>query len=492
MDNVGKARAWLATNSIAGQLIEAQAVELRERFTLEWEQIRNMLDQHNKAAFLESCPDAALFTELLDETLKAAPAAVAARAKKRAEEAKQTAADEMFTGPHAADTGPYPLMRYDADVIAPPRLTLVDGVLGVNGMSLWIAGPDEGKTTVLLDMGLAIAHGNQWHGRPTHKGSVLYCCFERADDMPPRLHGNKQHLPLRDPDSACFAYLDLEGQTLTKGTAQRIAASGLQLAENSGHTCALIVVDTLSAAIGGADENNPKDIGAFNSWVRWIKAQTRAHLAVAHHFGKDRSKGERGHSKLRGDFDALFELDGASIKPVKLKGRKSTMHYQSVAVGLPNGDTSVVMREVAKAEHAERPREPKAGGKEARLLAIIDAAGAAGIGREELNEKAQTIGNVKELLRKLRGKNCLLEEAGRVRCRNGSDFAVDAKEDVYQAPDKAAFEGASVSRHAESKNRAENGKTSNASRGVFDEVKPRKRPSSKAAKGGVSSASSRV
>jgi hypothetical protein len=70
----------------------------------------------------------------------------------------------------------------------------------------------------------------------------------------------------------------------------------------------LVVVDTLSRAMAGGNENAPDDMSAFIRNIDRIRQETGAHVLIVHHCGKDAAKGARGHSCLRAATDTKIEL----------------------------------------------------------------------------------------------------------------------------------------------------------------------------------------
>jgi hypothetical protein len=69
----------------------------------------------------------------------------------------------------------------------------------------------------------------------------------------------------------------------------------------------MVVIDTLSRAMQGGDENGPKDMTAFVANCDQLR-HAGPHLMVVHHCGKDEAKGARGHSSLRAATDTEIEL----------------------------------------------------------------------------------------------------------------------------------------------------------------------------------------
>ena len=72
----------------------------------------------------------------------------------------------------------------------------------------------------------------------------------------------------------------------------------------------LIILDTLSRALSGGNENSPDDMGNLVKHMDKVRHTLKAHLCVIHHSGKDRAKGARGHSLLRAATDTELEVAG--------------------------------------------------------------------------------------------------------------------------------------------------------------------------------------
>jgi hypothetical protein len=75
-----------------------------------------------------------------------------------------------------------------------------------------------------------------------------------------------------------------------------------------GRSVKLVVIDTLSRALAGGNENAPEDMGALVAAMDLIRAETGACVLFIHHSGKDAAKGARGHSLLRAAIDTEIEV----------------------------------------------------------------------------------------------------------------------------------------------------------------------------------------
>jgi hypothetical protein len=78
-----------------------------------------------------------------------------------------------------------------------------------------------------------------------------------------------------------------------------------------------IVIDTLSRALAGGEENSSVDMGALVNHLDEIRKGTRAHVMVIHHTGKNLARGARGHSLLRAATDTEIEVAEGRISVTK-------------------------------------------------------------------------------------------------------------------------------------------------------------------------------
>src|SRR5690606_1496170 len=119
----------------------------------------------------------------------------------------------------------------------------------------------------------------------------------------------------------------------------------------------LIVVDTLSRALAGGDENASTDMGALVRNVDALRRKVRAHIMLVHHSGKDRAKGARGHSLLRAATDTEIEISKGEIVVTKQRDIDGSFSrgfvLEPVEIGRDaEGDpvTSCTIRLVSKAD----------------------------------------------------------------------------------------------------------------------------------------------
>jgi len=159
---------------------------------------------------------------------------------------------------------------------------------------------------LVIDMSLHVAAGAPWFGRRTEQTGVLYIATEAGKGIINRAVAYKQTFPdfAKDlPLAAIVSPVDLlDPNANLIGIICAIPTLDLRC------PVGLIVVDTLSRAMGGGDENSPDGMGGFVMNLDALRGKSGAHLCVVHHLGKDAGRGARGHSLLKAAVDTEIEV----------------------------------------------------------------------------------------------------------------------------------------------------------------------------------------
>jgi RecA-family ATPase len=122
--------------------------------------------------------------------------------------------------------------------------------------------------------------GGLWFGRRTDRTGVLYIATEAGRGIVNRIVAHKQTssvIPKDLPLAAIVSPVDLYDPDANLIDII-VAIPALQLSQRVG----LIVVDTLSRAMGGGDENSPDGMGAFVTNIDALRGRTGAHVLVVH------------------------------------------------------------------------------------------------------------------------------------------------------------------------------------------------------------------
>lgn len=190
---------------------------------------------------------------------------------------------------------------------------LIKGLLDQGTLSVMYGDSNVGKTFVAMDMAYHVASGMTYSDMRTTQGLVVYVAAEGGVGALRRTAALREKyqdtfntaefqllaspVDLRRPDADMPAFL--------------AALSGL------GKRISLIVIDTLSRALAGGDENSSVDMGAIVKHFDTIRAATGAHVMVVHHTGKNKANGARGHSLLRAATDTEIEVEEGQIRVTK-------------------------------------------------------------------------------------------------------------------------------------------------------------------------------
>ena len=180
---------------------------------------------------------------------------------------------------------------------------LVADLLDKGALSEWYGGSNTGKTFILLSVGLAIAAGEPWAGKPTAKGLVVYFALEGGMGILKR--GAALAKMRADGGANLPFFLAPAPIDLRNGSAglKQLLADVKAIETLAGERAAFIVVDTLSRALAGGDENASVDMGKLVQAFTAIQEATGAHVAIVHHTGKNETAGARGHSLMKGAVD---------------------------------------------------------------------------------------------------------------------------------------------------------------------------------------------
>jgi hypothetical protein len=267
----------------------------------------------------------------------------------------------------AGDRGELELIRF---ANMQPQLDgrpLVKGFLDREQTSLGWGETGCGKTFLFLDLGLHVAAGLDWFGRRVDQGAVVYVAAEAGRSIINRVvawctnHGlDDKDIPfvaITSPIDLCHA--DACGAEKLIGAIRDATLGPL----------ALVIIDTVSRALAGGDENGPGDMGAFVRSLDRLRDELGCHILAIHHCGKDQGRGARGHSLLRAAVDTEIEVVrydklGVSTATVTkqrdgISGQQIAFRLRAVELGRnEDGDpvTSCVVEPTGELPQKARPK----------------------------------------------------------------------------------------------------------------------------------------
>lgn len=229
-----------------------------------------------------------------------------------------------------------PIAWSDLDNL-PKRKYLIKGLLDKGGMSVVFGESNSGKTFLALDMALHIVLGMPWCGLKIQQGSVVYIAAEGGVGLADRLNAYRIYYSLTNHPSFYLIPTSID-LCKTDSDCSELIEEISQIPNVS-----LVVIDTLSRAMSGGNENSPDDMGAVIRNGDRLKEELGVHIMFIHHSGKDSTKGARGHSALRAAVDTEIEVkktDSFGVVATVTKqrdGKTGTKHgflLQPIPIGM--------------------------------------------------------------------------------------------------------------------------------------------------------------
>lgn len=249
---------------------------------------------------------------------------------------------------------------------------LIKGLLDQGAMTVFYGESNVGKTFAAMDLAFHVASGLPWAGMKTTQAGVAYVAAEGG------VGAKRRVLALVRKYGTCdsFHILQAPVDLLHADADLRPLIEAIRDIGGIGGI-GLVVIDTLSRALAGGDENSSTDMGALVRHFDALREAVSAHLLIVHHTGKDRAKGARGHSLLRAATDTEIEISEGQIKVTKQrdldKAWASPFTLETVTLGTDaDGDpiTSCTVRLVScRAELPVRTPTPK----ESSVLAALQS-----------------------------------------------------------------------------------------------------------------------
>lgn len=185
---------------------------------------------------------------------------------------------------------------------------------------------DTYKSFLMLDIGLHLATGTDYHGHHVHQCPVVYIAGEGHGGIGRRVlaWSVKRGINL---DNQPFYITKIPAQLIEAGNAQEIARI---IKEVCPETPGMIVIDTLSTNIGEGDESSNSDMAVLlNNVNEYIRKPTGACIPIVAHVGHGDKNRERGAYALRGnvEFRINVQREGA------LSDRRCTLYSIKVKDG---------------------------------------------------------------------------------------------------------------------------------------------------------------
>jgi hypothetical protein len=191
---------------------------------------------------------------------------------------------------------------------------------------------------------------------------VLYIALERAQLVKRRAMAFRISSGIWDLPFAIVG-TDIDMRDLRASNV--IAATSKALMEATGNQTELIIIDTLSRALAGGDENSPKDMGALVRTLSRIGSITGAHVLGVHHTPVDGGARQRGHSSLKGGLDTTVHVEKGATRTATVtkandseEGEMIAFTLESVDIGMDEEGNVTTAPIVVSAEAPKAPPAP--------------------------------------------------------------------------------------------------------------------------------------
>jgi hypothetical protein len=281
-------------------------------------------------------------------------------------------------------TDTYKLLTIEDIANRPPPKWLIERHIPEKSVGFLYSEPGIGKSFLALDVGLSIAYGlPEWHGDAIHvepSASVVYIAAEGSYGFRNRIAAWRKARGFADNLSKRFYMIEQTINFMSDEDIKRLLRT-LAAVNAAGSRPALIVVDTVSRALPGADENLQKDMTRFVAACDAVRDSYGCAVIGVHHAGK--SGDMRGSTVLRGAGDFVFHLSrkkGATIGTLDCEKQKDgpdgwNDSYRFETIGLADGESSLV---IERAEASIGPSTELTPDVSAAVLAAMQAACEAG------------------------------------------------------------------------------------------------------------------
>lgn len=212
-------------------------------------------------------------------------------------------------GPAAEEADTFPLLTLAQLETLPAPTYLVDKFITDDGLTIAYGDPGSGKSFVTVDLSMRLALGWDWHGQKTQRTGVLYIAGEGVRGIGKRTRGWRLRHKVDGVRDIPFALMPTAAQILDPGERARLCRTIDKARVELGFDVGLVVIDTVSRSIAGADENTQETMSAFVKACDDIRAHIGGAVLGVHHSGKNKDAGMRGSTVLLGACDATFKVE---------------------------------------------------------------------------------------------------------------------------------------------------------------------------------------
>jgi archaellum biogenesis ATPase FlaH len=177
---------------------------------------------------------------------------------------------------------------------------LIKGVIERGKLHVVYGPSGHGKTFLTIDLACHIAAGIEWRGRKVKQAPVVYIAAEAGESIQNRLMAWRDHVG--DCDDIPLLVWPKASNVRDSIFRDRMKDI-LRAAQEKYGKLGLVIIDTFSRAMPGADENSAQHVTQAIHFADELRDEFGVAVLFVHHTGKNEDAGARGSSALKAALD---------------------------------------------------------------------------------------------------------------------------------------------------------------------------------------------
>ena len=234
---------------------------------------------------------------------------------------------------------------------------LVDGVFQTNSLGMFFGESGIGKSFAAIDMALCVASGRDWHGHAVRQGGVVYMATEGAEGLKSRILAWAQHHGMTQEEiEALPVHIAPQAYVLTD---EDDRTEFIEALEEIRPRADLVIIDTLTGATPGLDQNSAKDMSEFASECELIGMVTFGTVLLVHHSGhkeKGRSKGAVDLHAACDTVAGMMRVQRSGVLAIKSAKSRNAKPFDDIYLQLEDCGPSAVLVDAKKPQKSNKPK----------------------------------------------------------------------------------------------------------------------------------------
>ena len=201
----------------------------------------------------------------------------------------------------------YEVLDEDQIMALPDPVFLIDKMVIENSLGFIYGAPASGKSFIALGMGMTLATGQtKWWGKDVNgSGAVIMISSEGTADMKNRLAAWRRALHVDAPSQ--FHLIRQTINFMDSGDRERLHRTVSSIVDKIGANPIMVIVDTLSRAMAGTDENDQAAASMMVQACDGIREMWKTTVLCVHH--TSRMGNMRGSTVFEGAADFIYGVD---------------------------------------------------------------------------------------------------------------------------------------------------------------------------------------